>query len=154
MNTWKQAVLDCYGYNSTLESNITVLKNYMNNHTEVTSIWVGRFEALLPWIEIRGCYNISLIRNSLSSDEHVAENSPFCQMKCMNRRYFAFSQKVDTCVCFDEHEVVKRESDNASFCQECTNQGDCSSYAVVYQGLFEEPVFQLNFNKSCDITSI
>ncbi|CAC5390770.1 unnamed protein product [Mytilus coruscus] len=116
------------------ESNLTVLKNYMSNNTEVTSFWVGSFEALLPWIEIRGCYDISLIRNILNRDEYVAENSPFCQMKCMNRRYFAFIQKDETCVCFDEHEVVKRESDNASFCQECTNQGDCSSNAIVYKG--------------------
>lgn len=54
MNTWQQSVLDCYRDNSALESNITVLKNYMNNHTEVNSIWVGSFEALLPWVEIRG----------------------------------------------------------------------------------------------------
>lgn len=54
----------------------------------------------------------------------------------------------ETCVCFDEHEVVKRESDNASICQECTNQGDCSSYAVVYKGLLEKIAFPLNFNKA------
>lgn len=53
-------------------------------------------------LSIEGCYNISLIRNSLSPDEHIAGNSPLCQMKCMNRRYFAFSQKVSLSVttCF------------------------------------------------------
>lgn len=72
VNTWTEAVSDCYGYNSSLESNMTgyksslesnmtVLKNYMNNHTEVTSIWVGAFEALLPWIEIRGKKSIFLL---------------------------------------------------------------------------------------------
>lgn len=55
MKTWKEAVLDCYRNNSFLESNITVLKKYMLNHTNQNdSIWVGSFEALLPWIEIRG----------------------------------------------------------------------------------------------------
>lgn len=54
--------------------------------------------ALNVFFSIEGCYNISLIRNSLNRDEHVAENSPFCQMKCMNRQYFTFSQKVSLSV--------------------------------------------------------
>ncbi|XP_071143390.1 uncharacterized protein [Mytilus edulis] len=148
MNTWQQSVLDCYRVNSALESNISVLKNYMNNHTEVNSIWVGSFEALLPWVEIRGCYNISLIRNSLNRDEHVAENSSFCQMKCMNRQYFAFSQNDETCVCFDEHDIVKTESDNASLCHECTNKGDCSSYAVVYK-VFNKSISVEGYDIDC-----
>lgn len=53
-NTWKKAVLDCYENDSSLESNETILKKYLNSHTGVNSIWVGGFEALLPWIEIRG----------------------------------------------------------------------------------------------------
>ncbi|XP_052097272.1 uncharacterized protein LOC127732231 [Mytilus californianus] len=132
-NTWKKAVLDCYGYNYSLESNVNVLKKYLSNHTGVDSIWVGGFEALLPWIEIRGCYSIPLTCNSLERDEMVAKNSALCQLKCMKRQYFAFNQKNERCVCFDEHEAMKQESDKANLCQECKHQRDCDLYAVVYK---------------------
>lgn len=54
MDTWIKAVLDCNEKNTYLESNTTILKNYMNSHTDVRYLWVGKFEAFLPWIEIRG----------------------------------------------------------------------------------------------------
>ncbi|CAG2248513.1 unnamed protein product [Mytilus edulis] len=134
MKTWKQAVLDCYGNNSFLESNATVLKQYMVNHNKVNiSIWVGGFQTLLPWIEIRGCYNIPLTCNSLETDEKHAENLQLCQLKCMKRRYFAFNQKNERCVCFNEHDIVKKETDNASYCQEFIDHGDSNTHAVVAQ---------------------
>ncbi|CAC5371759.1 unnamed protein product [Mytilus coruscus] len=106
----------------------------MLNNTKVNdSIWVGSFEALLPWIEIRGCYNIPLTCNSLERDEKHAENLQLCQIKCMERRYFAFNKQNERCVCFDEHDVVKKETDNASLCQECIDRGDCNTHATVYK---------------------
>ncbi|XP_071143387.1 uncharacterized protein [Mytilus edulis] len=149
METWKQAVLDCYGNNSFLESNTTVLKQYMVNHNEVNdSIWVGSFLALLPWIEIRGCYNIPLTCNSFETDERNATNLQLCQLKCMKRRYFAFNQKNKRCVCFDEHDVVKKETDNATFCQECTDSGDCNTHAVVYK-VFDRPINLADTGHDC-----
>ncbi|CAC5424329.1 unnamed protein product [Mytilus coruscus] len=135
MNTWQKAVLDCYGYNSVLESNVTVLKKYLSNHAELNRIWVGSFEVFLPWIEIRGCYNIPFTCNSLDRHEKVANNQALCQLKCMKNRYFAFNQKIDRCVCFDKHEQVMRGNENASLCQECKVQGDCNGYAVAYKVL-------------------
>ncbi|OPL32739.1 hypothetical protein AM593_02893, partial [Mytilus galloprovincialis] len=135
MKTWKQAVLDCYRNNSLLESNITILRKYMLNNNKVKdSIWVGSFKALLPWIEIRGCYNIPLACNSLKRDEKHAENLQLCQIKCMTRRYFAFNKQNERCVCFNEHDIVKKETNNASFCQECIDGGDCNTHATVYKG--------------------
>ncbi|CAC5374864.1 unnamed protein product [Mytilus coruscus] len=149
MKTWKQAVLDCYGNNSFLESNITVLKTYMLNHTKVNdSIWVGSFGALLPWIEIRGCYNIPLTCNTLGMDEKNAASLQLCQLKCMKRRYFAFNQKNERCVCFDEHDVVEKETDNASFCQEFIHRGDSNTHAVVYK-VFDRPITLASNNHDC-----
>ncbi|XP_076084792.1 uncharacterized protein LOC143055517 [Mytilus galloprovincialis] len=132
-NTWKEAVLDCYGSNSFLESNVTILKNYMRNNTEVKSIWVGGFEALLPWIEIRGCYIIPYTRNSLNRDELITENPALCQLKCMKRQYFAYNQLIKRCVCFDQQNTVEKESLNPSICNECSLQGNCNIYAVAYK---------------------
>lgn len=52
--TWEEAMLECYGKNSVLESNINVLRNYMTINNGVQNIWVGSFKAILAWIEIRG----------------------------------------------------------------------------------------------------
>ncbi|XP_071143388.1 uncharacterized protein [Mytilus edulis] len=149
MKTWKQAVLDCNWNNSFLESNTTVLKQYMVNHTKVNeSIWVGSFQALLPWIEIRGCYNIPLTCNSLEKDETNAANLQLCQVKCMKRRYFAFNQKNERCVCFDEHDIVKKETDNASYCQEFIDRGDNNTHAVVYK-VFDRSLNLAGYNHDC-----
>ncbi|VDI74176.1 Hypothetical predicted protein [Mytilus galloprovincialis] len=145
LKTWKEAVLDCYRNNSFLESNITVLQNYMVNHTTAnSSIWVGGFKALLPWIEIRGCYNLPLSCNSFETDEKNAASSQLCQLKCMDRRYFAFNQQNERCVCFDEHDLVKKPTDNASFCHECIGSEDCTTYYVVYKGdgRITDPAYQ------------
>lgn len=54
LDTWMNAVSDCNKKNVYLESNETIIKNYITTHDDVNSLWVGRFDALLPWIEIRG----------------------------------------------------------------------------------------------------
>lgn len=37
------------------------------------------------------------------------------------------------CVCFDDHEILIKESENASLCT-CRDQTDCNIYAVGYAG--------------------
>ncbi|CAC5393842.1 unnamed protein product [Mytilus coruscus] len=146
--TWIDAASHCYDQHTILENNITILTDYISERNNVDSLWIGSFVAWLPWIEIRGCYNISADIDTVTDISNV-DDPAVCQVKCMkiwktSIQYFGFNKHDHRCVCFEDKRLVSEVSGNASLCSNCSAARTCDQFVDVYK------VFNRSVNNSTD----
>ncbi|XP_052097049.1 uncharacterized protein LOC127732049 isoform X2 [Mytilus californianus] len=146
--TWIDAALHCYDQHTILENNVTILTDYISESNSVESLWIGSFVAWLPWIEIRGCYNISADMDTVTDIFNV-DDPAVCQVKCMktwkrNIQYFGFNQHQHRCVCFEDTRLVSEVSGNASLCSNVSAVRTYDRFVDVYK------VFNRSVSNSTD----
>ncbi|VDI33626.1 Hypothetical predicted protein, partial [Mytilus galloprovincialis] len=139
---WKEAVSVCFDRGHVMESNLTVLSNYLQQNNNVKSLWGGSYIAMLPWMEILGCFRIKWKNNveEITFAKSIIEvNSAVCQFKCSHARYFAVNSDTSRCVCFDDQGLVDSPSLSADEClQNCLiNDTDCFELLFTYKVLNE-----------------
>ncbi|XP_052097053.1 uncharacterized protein LOC127732051 [Mytilus californianus] len=139
---WEEAVSVCFNRGCVLESNLTVLSKYLQQNNNVQSLWSGSYIAMLPWMEILGCFRIKWmysVEEITFAKSMIEVNSAVCQLKCSHARYFAVNSDTSRCVCFDDQGLVNSPSLSADEClKRCLiNNTDCFELVFTYKILNE-----------------
>ncbi|XP_071143394.1 uncharacterized protein [Mytilus edulis] len=118
----------------------TVLSEHLQQNNNIQSLWSGSYIAMLPWMEILGCFRIQKmndVEEIVFSKSTTGVNSAVCQVKCSHAKYFAVNSDTSRCACFDDHRLIDLPSLKAAKClHSCVmNDTDCFELLFTYKVL-------------------